>query len=194
MSKTVKKRRNGSKSDTIKSFIVTESGLVETEEKTTSTKRESVQRSTERKESVASFVHDKQERKGSHDFGLEISESKLKAKNVLLKASQEKKQFDDDAIRETIRNNSTEGVDEIKASLYNKNVESMMEYFMVSKALAIMGTERRKRQEREVNLSHANIKIIYFHMQSLVPEGAEEVEEVWEGSKREKLVELIHIF
>ena len=164
MNKTVKKGKRGSQqSETRKSFIVTESGLVETDDDPSHQRKESMKPKSGsiiqeiqdgRHGSVASIAEEtekllkdfslKNRRRQSRNSVFETAE-KMKARNGL-QIPDPKKESEDGMMRELIQTNPSEAIDEIKAKFYSKNVDTMMGYFMTTKAIAIMGTERRKRK------------------------------------------------
>ena len=189
MNKTLKKGKRGSASETRKSFIVTESGLVEAEEEPNNPRRGSLlKKALESRGSITTKPmqdnHEGRERSGSEaeipeaaeklitDFTfrnrrrqsrnsiLEVADAKLKTKNLLQKATDTKKQSDDEKMREAIQNNGVDAVDEIKAKFYSKNVESMMGLFTTTKAIAIMSSERRKRRETFKMVKYISWQII----------------------------------
>ena len=161
MNKTLKKGKRGG--ETRKSFIVTESGLVETEDEPNQVRKGSViQKIKEepRREShgLELEIHEGAEkmlsdlsfpnkRRQSRNLSIDHADEKFKTKSLLQKISNAKKKSDDEIMRETIQSNPVDAVDEIKASFYNKNVDTMMGYFMTTKAIAIMSSERRKRRD-----------------------------------------------
>ena len=165
MSKTLKKGKRGSAAETRKSFLVTETGLVETEDEPENPRRESMSQrgSTSQKmmqespgtwdkygadidipEETEKLIHHFNSRNKRRQSIKDIADAKLKTKDLRRKSNEAFKQSEE-TIRNALQNTDIDQVDEIKANFYSKNVQSMMGYVMTTKAIAIMSSERRKR-------------------------------------------------
>ena len=150
----MKKPRNA---ESRKSFIVTESGIVETDEAPiTSTKvkrdpisllsRSSIPESDTRTSAGSgSGNEDKQAQKPKPlKFNLDDVKSKLNTK----RAEEEEEEEKEKRMREKIQNIGRLGdMDDVNASFSGKKKTAIMTQFLVSKAVVLMTTERRKRRE-----------------------------------------------
>ena len=154
-----------SKSEGRKSFIVTEAGIIETEDdniKSSKSNKVDSRRSSvypnaandaqekdaktitaEDTEKMFKDFSSSQKKKGPSKMTFDDAKSKLRSLNMNEGSKQEEVDM-----RQLIRNagNKPE-VDEIKASFYNKKSDVLVSSFLASKAIAIMSTERKKREE-----------------------------------------------
>ena len=156
MKGTLKKARNV---DSRKSFIVTESGIVETDDepspsKPAKNKRDALNKSPilevdtrpqtgsglSNEETEKMFKESKQTQKAK-PFKLVLDDAKSKLKNMGQAAAQNSER---DEMREKIKNLGLGEIDDTKA---RKKKDAIMSQFLASKAIVLMSTERRKRKE-----------------------------------------------
>ena len=160
--KTKSKSGQSSAGEARKSFIVTESGIVETEDDPhpyKPTRRDSVKAqpligerqssgnnalSTEETEAMFKDFSKSQKRKSGVPKLNALDDAKSKLRNFSMAMEQKDKDKD---MREKIQNAGNNEIDEIKAKFYSKKADVIMAQFLASKAIAIMSTERRKRRE-----------------------------------------------
>ena len=185
MKATVKKTKSGQSSagEVRKSFIVTESGIVETEDdphphKPTrrdsakakpiiAERRSSISADTGRVPSAGNALSTEDTEQMFKDFNkiqkrksgvpklnaLDDAKSKLRSFSIAMEQQQKDKDM-----REKIQNVDNHEIDEIKAKFYSKKADVMMSQFLASKAIVIMSTERRKRREYSEKRRNSSIK------------------------------------
>ena len=152
----MKKPRNA---ESRKSFIVTESGIVESDEAPkTSTKlklkrasisllnKSSISESDTRPSTGSGQRNEdkKAQKPKPFKFNLDDVKSKLNIK----RAEEEEEEEKEKRMREKIQSMSRRGdLDDRNASFSGKKKEAIMTQFLVSKAVVLMSTERRKRRE-----------------------------------------------
>ena len=146
----MKKPRNA---ESRKSFIVTESGIVETDQEPIT-----AMKSAKPKRDLASLLSktpipevDSRPNTGSSEdrqaqtkakplkFNLDDVKSKLNNKNTA--------EVEEKKMREKIQNLGHGASAEVKAGFSRKKKDAIMTQFLVSKAVVLMSTERRKRRE-----------------------------------------------
>ena len=146
----MKKPRNA---ESRKSFIVTESGIVETdEEPTTSIKSAKPKRDLQSLLSKSpnpendsrpntGSGEDRQAQTKPKPLKFNLDDVKSKLNNKITAEDKEKK------MREKIQNSGRGDSDDVKAGFSGKKKDAIMTQFLVSKAVVLMSTERRKRRE-----------------------------------------------
>lgn len=149
----MKKPRNA---ESRKSFIVTESGIVETDEApkpTTKLKRDPISHHSRssipeidtRPNTGSGLGNEEKQAQKPKPLKFNLDDVKSKLNN---KRAEEEEEEKEKRMREKIQNMSSRGdLDDRNASFSGKKKEAIMTQFLVSKAVILMSTERRKRRE-----------------------------------------------
>ena len=135
----MKKPRNA---ESRKSFIVTESGIVETdEEPISSMKSAKHKRDLLRKSTIPENESDEKQAQKPKTPKFNLDDVKAKLNPKILQEDDEK------IMREKIQNLSRRDLDGERQSFSGNKKDAIMTQFLVSKAVVLMSTERRKRKE-----------------------------------------------